>query len=114
MSRTFALLGKDLTDLRQNPAIFLPAALTGFFSILLPFFVAIIVPYMAGEQLSDSSDFEIAIEMYGSQPSSRGLDSAARLSSAPWRGRGRDPARRGPLVRRSPLRGRLPRPRRNG
>ena len=81
MSRTLALLGKDLIDLRQNPSVFVPAALTGFFSILLPFFVAIIVPYMAGEQLSDSSDFEIAIEMYRSQPSTRGLDSEGAIQA---------------------------------
>ena len=70
----YAVLAKDLTDLRQNPSVFVPAVLTGFFSILLPFFVAIIVPYFAGERLSDSRDFEIAIEMYRSQPSVRGLD----------------------------------------
>ena len=69
-----ALLEKELADLRQNPALFLPAALTGFFSILLPFIVAIIVPQVAGERLSDSSDFQIAIEMYRSEPSVQGLD----------------------------------------
>jgi len=69
-----ALLGKELADLRQNPPVFLPAVLTGFLSILLPFFVAIIVPAFAGERLSDSSDFEIAVEMYRKQPAMRGLD----------------------------------------
>jgi ABC-2 type transport system permease protein len=74
MSRLLALLGKELADLRQNRAVFIPAVLTGAFSILLPFFVAIIVPQLAGERLSDSSDFEIAMEMYRTQPSVRGLD----------------------------------------
>jgi ABC-2 type transport system permease protein len=74
MTRTLALLEKELADLRQNPALFLPAALTGFFSILLPFIVAIIVPRIAGERLSDSSDFQIALEMYRSEPSVQGLD----------------------------------------
>lgn len=74
MTRLVALLRKELADLRQNPALFLPAALTGFFSILLPFFVAIIVPHFAGERLADSGDFEIAVEMYRDQPSFRGLD----------------------------------------
>ena len=74
MTRILALLEKELAELRQNPAIFLPAILTGFFSILLPFFVAIIVPHFAGERLSDSSDFEIAVEMYRSQPSTSSLD----------------------------------------
>lgn len=74
MTRTAALLAKEMADLRQNPAIFVPAALTGFLSLLLPFFVAIIVPYFAGERLSDSSDFEIAVEMYRNQPGARDLD----------------------------------------
>lgn len=74
MSRVIALLGKEIIDLRQNPAVFLAAALTGFFSILIPFFVAVIVPTIAGEALSDSSDFEIAAEMYRTQPEFSGLD----------------------------------------
>jgi ABC-2 type transport system permease protein len=74
MTRVLALLEKELADLRQNPALFVPAALTGFFSILLPFIVAIVVPQVAGERLSDSSDFEIALEMYRTQPSVQGLD----------------------------------------
>jgi ABC-2 type transport system permease protein len=69
-----ALLEKELADLRQNPALFVPAALTGFFSILLPFIIAIIVPRIAGERLSDSSDFQIAIEMYRNEPSVERLD----------------------------------------
>jgi ABC-2 type transport system permease protein len=69
-----ALLGKELADLRQNPAVFVPAAFTGLLSILLPFFVAILVPYVTGERLSDSSDFDVALEMYREQPSTRGLD----------------------------------------
>ncbi len=74
MTRVIALVGKELADLRQNPAVFVPAVLTGFFAVLLPFFVAVIVPYISGERLSDSSDFQIAIEMYRNQPSARLLD----------------------------------------
>jgi ABC-2 type transport system permease protein len=74
MTRVLALLEKELADLRQNPAVFMPAVLTGFFSILLPFIIAIVVPQVAGERLSDSSDFEVAIEMYRSEPSVQGLD----------------------------------------
>jgi ABC-2 type transport system permease protein len=69
-----ALLGKDFADLRRNPSVFVPAMFTGLLSILLPFFVAIIVPQFAGERLSDSSDFEIAIEMYRDDPAARTLD----------------------------------------
>jgi ABC-2 type transport system permease protein len=74
VTRVLALLGKELADLRQNPSLFVPAAITGFVSILLPFIIAIVVPQVAGERLSDSSDFEIAVEMYKTQPSVRGLD----------------------------------------
>lgn len=74
MTRMLALLGKDLADLRQNRAVFVPAILTGVISIFLPFFVAVIVPAFAGERLSDSSDFQIAVEMYRNQPTLRDLD----------------------------------------
>jgi ABC-2 type transport system permease protein len=74
MNHVLALLAKEMADLRQNPSVFVPAALTGFLSLLLPFFVAVIVPYFAGEQLSDSSDFEVALELYRSQPGTRALD----------------------------------------
>ncbi len=81
MSRVLALLGKELADLRQNPTVFLAAALKGLFSVLIPFFVAILVPYFAGERLSDSSDFEIAVEMAKNQPEFRGLDPEAAIQA---------------------------------
>jgi ABC-2 type transport system permease protein len=74
MKRCLALLEKELADLRQNPAVFMPAVLTGVFSIMLPFIVAIVVPQVTGERLSDSSDFEVAVEMYRNEPSVKGLD----------------------------------------
>lgn len=74
MRRTAALLGKEIADLRQNPSVFLPAVLTGFIAVLLPFFVAVIVPALSGEQLSDSSDFQVALEMYRLAPGARALD----------------------------------------
>src|SRR5687768_8730886 len=73
MTRIMALLSKEIADLRRNPSVFYPAVLTGVVAMVIPFFVAIIVPYFAGEQLSDSSDFEIAVQMYGAQAASRGL-----------------------------------------
>ena len=79
--RTRVLLGKELLDLRQNPTVFLPAALTGFFSILLPFFVAIIVPYFSGERLSDSSDFDVALDLLRRQPSMRDLDAEGAIQA---------------------------------
>ena len=74
MSRIAALLGKELADLRGNPAVMFPAILTGIISIAMPFVIAIAIPYFAGERLSDSSDFQAAIELYRNQPAMRGLD----------------------------------------
>ena len=74
MTRVLALLGKDFADLRQNPGLFVPALIVAAAGIVMPFFVAIIVPYMAGERLADSSDFEVALEMYRQQPGTRALD----------------------------------------
>jgi ABC-2 type transport system permease protein len=74
VKRVMALVTKELVDLRQNPAVFLPAVLTGLASIALPFFVAVIVPYVSGERLSDSADFQIAAEMFRTRPETRALD----------------------------------------
>ena len=81
MSRIRALLSKELADLRRNPAVFYPAVITGVISLILPFFVAIIVPYMSGEKLSDSSDFELAVELFRAQPWSRELDAEGAVQA---------------------------------
>jgi len=65
--RMAALVGKELADLRQNPTLFAPVVLVGFFAILVPMFIAVILPSVTGERLSDSSDFEVAIELYRQQ-----------------------------------------------
>jgi ABC-2 type transport system permease protein len=74
MMRVRALLAKELADLRKNPAVFFPAVLTGVICVLLPFFFAILIPYMTGERLSDSSDFEAALQSYRQQHGARSLD----------------------------------------
>ena len=53
MTRVTALLRKELTDIRQHPGIFLPAALTGLLALVMPFVVAIVIPVVAGEPLAD-------------------------------------------------------------
>ena len=88
MRRIAALLAKDLAELRHSPGIFVPAVLTGFASVVYPFVIAIVIPYFAGERLSDSSDFEIAAEMYRTQSGTRTLsagrrDSGVHLSARP-------------------------------
>jgi ABC-2 type transport system permease protein len=72
--RVWAVLSKELADLRLNPGVFAPAILTAAISLALPFFVAILVPALTGERLSDSSDFEIATEMTRTQPWTQGVD----------------------------------------
>jgi len=74
VKRVAALLGKELADLRSNPAIFVPAIITGVISIVMPFVIAIAIPYFSGERLADSSDFRVALEMYRDQPATRSLD----------------------------------------
>lgn len=79
MTRIRVLLGKELADLRQNRAVFVPALITGGVSVLLPFFVAVIVPALAGERLADSSDFQIAVQMYTAHPALRHLSPEAAI-----------------------------------
>jgi ABC-2 type transport system permease protein len=81
MTRLAALLAKELAELGQNPALFLPAILTGAASLVLPFFVAILVPVIAGEPLAESSDFAIALEMYALEPGTRHLDPEAAIQA---------------------------------
>lgn len=81
MNRTIALLEKELADLRRNPALFMPAILAGGLSMLLPFVVAIVVPAVAGERLSESSDFEVALEIYRDHPTLRALAPEAAVQA---------------------------------
>jgi ABC-2 type transport system permease protein len=81
MTRIAALVAKELAELRRSPSIFLPALLTGAAAIFYPFIIAIIVPYFAGERLSDSSDFELATQMFRSQPEARGLTSEGAIQA---------------------------------
>ncbi len=79
--RMVALLRKELADERQNLALFVPALIVGVMTILLPLFVAVIVPSMTGERLADSSDFEVALEMYREQPEMRALEPEAAIQA---------------------------------
>ena len=81
MKRIAALLSKELSDVRANPALFVPAIITGVVSIVMPFLIAVVVPYVTGERLSDSSDFRIALEMYRDQPATRQLDAEGAIQA---------------------------------
>ena len=80
MNRAVALLGKELADLRQNPTLFLPSLIVAALAILLPLFVAMIVPYVSGERLSDSSDLEVAIGDVSPEPGDARARSPRRRS----------------------------------
>jgi len=79
--RMMALLRKELSDERQNLALFVPAIIVAMVAILLPAFVAIIVPALTGERLSDSRDFAVALQMYQAQPAARALDPEAAIQA---------------------------------
>jgi len=79
--RIGALLGKELADLRMNPSVFVPAIITGVMAILLPFFVAVIVPAVTGERLADSSDLQVALDLYRDQPGLSHLDADAAVQA---------------------------------
>jgi ABC-2 type transport system permease protein len=81
MTRIRALLAKDLAELRHSPGIFVPAVLTGLATVVYPFVIAIVVPHVAGERLSDSSDFEIAAQMYRLQDSARALSAEGAIQA---------------------------------
>ena len=81
MNRTLALTGKELADVRQNLTIFLPAVLVTVVAILLPLLVAVVIPAVTGERLSDSGDLEIALEMYKKDPSMQRLDPEAAIQA---------------------------------
>lgn len=74
MTRLAVLLGKELAELRKNPSVFGPAVLTGLLSIAIPFFVAVIVPALTGERLSESSDLQVAADLLRHTPALRALD----------------------------------------
>lgn len=81
MTRVLALVAKDLAELWRSPGVFLPAALTGVASILLPFFVTVIVPWATGEPLADSAEIARVGDQYRSQPGAVALDQEASIQA---------------------------------
>ena len=81
MNRILALVSKDFAELRQSPGIFIPSVLTGCAAILYPFVIAIIIPAVTGERLSDSSDFEIAELFHQTEPGIRALSAEAAIQA---------------------------------
>ena len=81
MKRVLALVAKDFAELRQSPGIFVPALLTGMGAILYPFAIAVIIPAVTGERLSDSADFEIAELFNRTEPAIRSLSAEGAIQA---------------------------------
>ena len=81
MRRVTALISKDFAELRHSPGIFLPALITGVVAIVYPFVIAVIVPAVTGERLSDSSDFDIAKLFYQTEPWGAHLNPEAAIQA---------------------------------
>jgi len=81
MNRIAALVSKEFADLRHNPGVFLPALLTAIITIVLPFFVALVVPAWTGEHLSNSGDLQVAMQMLRTQHVLDGLDPEAAVQA---------------------------------
>ena len=81
MRRVLALVAKDFAELRHSPGIFIPALLTGVATILYPFVIAVIIPAVTGERLSDSSDFEIAELFHRTEPGVANLNPEAAIQA---------------------------------
>jgi ABC-2 type transport system permease protein len=81
MTRVGALLRKEFADLRHHPGLFIPPLFTALVAITLPFIVAVVVPAVTGERLSDSSDFQIAVEMFRTQPITGGMDAEGAIQA---------------------------------
>jgi len=71
--RLWALCAKEIADLRLNPGVFAPAIFTAAVALAIPIFIAIVLPAVTGESLSDSSDFRAMAELFTSQPWIRDL-----------------------------------------
>lgn len=72
-SRLWALCAKEIADLGLNPGVFAPAIFTAAIALAIPIFIAIVLPALTGESLSDSSDFREMAELFTTQPWTRDL-----------------------------------------
>lgn len=78
--RVTALMSKELREMRSNPAAILPVVLLVAVCLLLPFFIAVILPAMTGESLA--SDRTIAQVLAYAETRLPGLASLPREAAA--------------------------------
>jgi ABC-2 type transport system permease protein len=80
--RVHALMSREFSELRRNLAAFVPVLLIAVGSVVLPLFIAIVIPALVGERLSDDADLRRAMEAAGRAglvPEHLGAESAAQL-----------------------------------
>lgn len=73
--RVTALVAKELAELRRNRSALLPVVLIALVVMVLPLFVAIAIPRMTGDPVSNDTDVRRALEL-----ASRDLPRAGMLS----------------------------------
>ena len=56
MTRIRALLNKELLEVSRNRAALFPVVFVSLLSLLLPFLVAVLIPRLTGDPLSDDAD----------------------------------------------------------
>jgi ABC-2 type transport system permease protein len=78
--RIAALMGKELREMRSNPAAILPVVVLVAVCLVLPFFVSVVLPAMTGESLS--SDRTISQVLEFARTRLPGLDSLPPESAA--------------------------------
>jgi ABC-2 type transport system permease protein len=74
VTRIRAMLGKELLDLRLNPWVLIPGVIGGAAALLLPFVIAVVVPRVSGETLTESGELQMAVDMMRAQPGGSALD----------------------------------------
>lgn len=74
MTRLSAMVRKELLDLRLNPWVMLPAAITGLVALMMPIAITVIVPQVTGESLAASGEFELGLDVMRAQAGGAALD----------------------------------------
>lgn len=76
------MLGKEFADVTRNKAALLPVALTAVVCVVLPFFVALLIPAFAGEPLANDPSVREALESHHAMGQGlRGLEPDAAVQA---------------------------------
>lgn len=72
LPRLRSLVWKEFLELRRNPGVFLPTLIMAGVALVVPFLVAIGIPSMTGDRLSDDDDLRRAMEAAVEEMGTRG------------------------------------------